>query len=57
MEINETYVKEIIEKVLKDVEKAQPVASSKKQLGVFDTMTEALEAVQKAYKLFRKYSV
>ena len=57
MEINETYVKEIIEKVLKDVEKTQPVASSKKQLGVFDTMTEALEAVQKAYKLFRKYSV
>ncbi len=57
MEINETYVKEIIEKVLKDVEKTQPVVSSKKQLGVFDTMTEALEAVQKAYKLFRKYSV
>lgn len=57
MEINETYVKEIIEKVLRDVEKTQPVASSKKQLGVFDTMTEALEAVQKAYKLFRKYSV
>ena len=57
MEINETYVKEIIEKVLKDVEKTQPQVSSKKQIGVFDTMTEALEAVQKAYKLFRKYSV
>ena len=57
MEINETYVKEIIEKVLKDVEKTQPAASSKKQIGVFDTMTEALDAVQKAYKLFRKYSV
>ena len=57
MEINETYVKEIIEKVLKDVEKTQPVATDKRQLGVFDTMTEALEAVEKAYKLFRKYSV
>lgn len=57
MEINETYVKEIIEKVLKDVEKTQPSVSDKRQLGVFDTMTEALEAVEKAYKLFRKYSV
>ena len=48
MEINETYVKEIIEKVLKDVEKTQPSVSDKRQLGVFDTMTEALEAVEKA---------
>ena len=60
MEINESYVKEIIEKVLAGTqgESSSPApAQTKKQIGVFDTMTEALEAVEKAYKLFRKYSV
>ncbi|MBQ4145471.1 MAG: aldehyde dehydrogenase family protein, partial [Clostridia bacterium] len=61
MEINESYVKEIIEKVLAGTQgessAAAPAYQAKKQIGVFDTMTEALEAVQKAYKLFRKYSV
>lgn len=60
MEINESYVKEIIEKVLAGTQgesSAPAPVQSKKQIGVFDTMTEALEAVEKAYKLFRKYSV
>ncbi|MBQ2968735.1 MAG: aldehyde dehydrogenase EutE [Clostridia bacterium] len=55
MEFNEKLVQEIVAKVVANVSGA-PVAG-KKQLGVFDTMTEALTAVDKAYKQFKSYSV
>lgn len=60
MEINESYVKEIIEKVLKESGDPQPSGvrtDGHKQLGVFDTMSEALEAASKAYKELKNYSV
>ncbi len=53
MQINEEYVQEIIERVLKDVKESK----NQKQLGIFDTMEDALEAVSKAYKEYRKYSI
>lgn len=54
MEVNEKYIAELVEKVLKDT-KVQ--AEQKKQKGVFETMGEALEAVSKAYTEFRKYTI
>lgn len=53
--LDEKYISEIVESVIKNMGGA--AASASKQLGVFDTMEEALEAVKKAYKLFRGYSV
>ena len=55
MEFNEKLVQEIVAKVVANVSSAP--SESKRQHGVFDTMTEALEAVNKAYKAFRSYSV
>lgn len=56
MELNEKMVKDIVAKVVNSIENGT-VAADRKQLGVFDTMTEALTAVDKAYKEFRKYTV
>lgn len=53
--LDEKYISEIVESVIKNM--GSVAASASKQLGVFDTMEEALEAVKKAYKLFRGYSV
>ncbi len=59
MEINESYVKQIIEQIIG--ENATSVSNAPVKTGhlkgVFDTMTEALEAVNKAYQEFKKYSV
>ena len=55
MEINEKYISEIVEQVMKNVNVSG--SGSKRLHGVFYTMTEALEAVQKAYKLWRGYSI
>ncbi|MBQ7039787.1 MAG: aldehyde dehydrogenase EutE, partial [Clostridia bacterium] len=55
MDFNEKLVQEIVAKVVANVS-GMP-ESNKRQHGVFDTMTEALEAVNKAYKAFRGYSV
>ncbi len=57
MEINEKLVQEIVAKVVLNVAADTASDSQKRQLGVFETMTEALEAVNKAYKQFRNYSV
>ncbi len=57
MEINEKLVQEIVAKVVQNVAADSASDSQKRQLGVFETMTEALEAVNKAYKQFRNYSV
>lgn len=56
MELNEKFVKDIVTKVVSSIENGN-VAAERKQLGVFDTMSEALEAVDKAYHEFRGYSV
>ena len=55
MEINESVIKDIILKVVNDM--SAPVQKNDHQLGVFDTMTDALVAVDKAYKQFKNYSV
>ncbi len=55
MEINESIIKDIILKVVNDM--SAPAVQNDRQLGVFDTMTEALDAVNKAYKQFKNYSV
>ncbi|MBQ3054248.1 MAG: aldehyde dehydrogenase EutE [Clostridia bacterium] len=51
--INEAKISEIVESVIRNMN----TVSGKKQLGVFDTMAEALAAVDKAYKQYRSYSV
>lgn len=56
MEMNEKLVKDIVAQVLTSIENGK-VSAEKKQKGVFDTMSEALEAVNKAYREFRGYSV
>ncbi len=50
--INEERISEIVESVIRNMN-----TNTKKQIGVFDTMAQALEAVEKAYKLYRGYSV
>ena len=50
--LNEERISEIVESVIRNMN-----GQSKKQLGVFDTMSEALEAVEKAYKQYRSYTV
>ena len=53
--MNEKEVAKIVEQVLNEMQGGN--TSSKKLKGVFNTMEEAIEAVKKAYKLFRGYSV
>lgn len=53
MELNEQYVQEIVKTVVKNMKGA----SAGRQLGVFDSMGEALEAVEKAYRQFKSYTV
>ncbi len=54
--IDEKYISQLVENVLKEVT-APTISNAKGQLGVFDKMEDALEAVKKAYKLYRSYSV
>ncbi len=56
MELNENYINQIVQTVMKNLGDA-PTTSDKRLKGVFETMTEALEAVDKAYKFYRGYSV
>ena len=51
--MDEAKISEIVESVIRNINAKE----NKKQLGVFDTMSDALEAVSKAYKQFRSYSV
>lgn len=53
--LDERYVSEIVASVVKSMNDG--IQSSKAQKGVFDTMTEALQAVDKAYKEFRNYTI
>lgn len=56
MELNEKFIKDIVSQVVESIEGGR-IDVTKKQKGVFDTMTEALEAVNKAYQEFKSYSV
>ena len=55
MEINAAQISAIVENVIKNMN-TTPISTSK-QKGVFDSMTEALAAVEVAYKQFRSYSI
>ena len=52
--IDEKYISDIVESVIKSIKPSIPTCHQK---GVFATMTEALEAVSKAYIEFKSYSV
>lgn len=54
MELNENYINQIVQNVVKNLENAAPQQRLK---GVFDSMTDALEAVNKAYQFYRSYSI
>lgn len=55
--IDEDKVSRLVEEVLSEMNLSDSkIPSSRKQLGVFDTMEEALAAVNKAYTQFRKYN-
>ena len=53
MELNEKMLKEIVEQVIGSMNSTS-LSSDKNQKGVFDTMSEALEAVNKAYIEYKK---
>ena len=54
MELNEKYIDQIVKSVMKNLENAAP---QKRLKGVFDNMSDALVAVDKAYKFYRSYSI
>ncbi len=54
MELNEKYIDQIVKSVMKNLENAVPQKHLK---GVFDNMSDALAAVDKAYKFYRSYSI
>lgn len=54
MELNEKYIDQIVKSVMKNLENAVPQQRLK---GVFDNMSDALVAVDKAYKFYRSYSI
>ena len=56
MELNEKFVKDIVAQVVSSIESGK-ISAVRKQLGVFDTMSDALEAANKAYIDFKEYSV
>ncbi|MBO7306213.1 MAG: aldehyde dehydrogenase, partial [Bacteroidales bacterium] len=56
--MEQEYISQLVEKVIKAIDQgAADVAPTTNQKGVFDTMTDALSAVEKAYKEYRKYTV
>ncbi len=58
MKLDEKQISEIIKNVLASAAAENSVVEDARTLkGVFDSMTEALEAVNKAYKQFRSYTV
>ncbi len=56
MEMNEKYIDQIVKSVIKNLENAEPTGDRKLK-GVFTNMSDALEAVQKAYIFYKSYSV
>ena len=56
MKMDEKQITEIVKSVLSNMSEGA-TSSSTNLKGVFETMTEALDAVNKAYKKYRSYSV
>ena len=52
--IDERYIQEIVASVVKSM---NTKGNNKNLKGVFSTMTEALAAVDKAYKEYRNYTI
>ena len=52
--LDERYVSELVASVISSMGKQQ---ASTKQKGVFATMSDALEAVNKAYQQYRSYTI
>ena len=52
--IDEKQISEIVKRVMNDMNISQ--TPKRKQIGVFDTMEEAIEACNKAYEIFRYYN-
>ncbi len=52
--INEKEISEIVKQVISDMKIEEK--PKRKQIGVFDTMEEAIEACNKAYQVFRYYN-
>ena len=58
MKLDENQITEIVKSVLSSVAGEKEIIEDARSLkGVFDSMTDALDAVNKAYKEFKKYSV
>ncbi len=57
MKIDEASVAKIVEAVMESVKTGKSASSSNRLKGVFSSMTEALNAVEKAYSQFRAYTV
>ena len=56
--MEEKYISEIVANVIKSMgSDAAPLVKKTNQLGVFDSMTDALNAVNKAYIEFKNYTV
>ena len=56
--MEEKYISEIVANVIRSMgSDAAPLVKKTHQLGVFESMTDALNAVNKAYIEFKKYSV
>lgn len=56
--MDEKYISQLVASVIKAIDSGNVETSiNTGYKGVFDTMTEALEAVQKAYKQYRSYTV
>ena len=53
--VDEKYISQIVESILNEM--GVQNKGNKKLLGVFDEMSDALEAAQAAYKKFRSYTV
>lgn len=55
--LDEKYISQLVESVIKNMPSSAVSAAAGNQLGVFDKMEDALEAVKKAYKQYRNYTI
>ncbi len=55
--LDEKYISQLVESVIKNMPSSAVPAASGNQLGVFDKMEDALEAVKKAYKQYKNYTI
>ncbi|MBO5371058.1 MAG: aldehyde dehydrogenase EutE [Clostridia bacterium] len=55
--LDEKYISQLVESVIKNMPASASSNATGNQLGVFDKMEDALEAVKKAYKQYRNYTI